>query len=319
MKRTIDVSSRSYISHNDEQLRIRRLPTQGTDGKIQEEIEQSAPIEDIGILILENHQSTISVSALNALMENNTVVIGCDGKHMPNSLMVPLASNALHTAVLRAQLKASEPLKKQLWQQTVKSKIANQAAILRTAGQNSKPLDLWRKKVRSGDPANVEGRAAAYYWKNCAGDGIHFIRDPDGEGLNSALNYGYAVVRAAIARAIVGSGLHPSVGLHHKNQYNPFCLADDLMEPYRPFVDLIVFAFSEEMNDQLSTENKRRLLSVLSIDTGFGQARKPLMLSLTTTTASLVRCLMGEASRITYPEVSGMVLENQAANGKTIV
>ncbi len=294
IKRTIGISQKAYIFHKDEQLHIKM-----------EENEPTIPIEDIGVVILEDHQSTISVSALNALMENNSVIIGCDKKHTPNSIMFPISANVLHTAVLKTQLKASAPLKKQLWQQTIKSKLINQATALRSRGINTKPMELWAKKVRSGDPSNFEGRGAAYYWRHFFSLKDKFIRDPEGEGLNSALNYGYAILRAAMGRAIVGSGLHPSIGLHHKNQYNPFCLADDLMEPYRPFVDLNVLQLYEQQGTQmeLTTENKKQLLSILSVDTFVGNDRKPLMLSLTTTTASLVRCFAGDSKKIMYPEL----------------
>lgn len=325
IKRTIVISRKSYISHKDEQLLIK-----------QEEDDPIVPIEDIGVVILEDHQSTVTVSALNALMENNCVIIGCDAKHLPNSIMYPISSNTLHTAVLKTQMEASAPLRKHLWQQTIKAKLINQAAILRARGGNARPLELWAKKVRSGDQGNLEGRGAAYYWKNFfkgitlqafsessgKSDSLSerlkgfddltrqsfkgFIRDPEGDGPNSALNYGYAIVRAAMARAIVGSGLHPSIGLHHKNQYNAFCLADDLMEPYRPFVDLIVLQLCDEQGEQIemTTENKKRLLAILAMDTMVEEDRKPLMLSLTATTASLVRCFEGEAKKIIYPEIN---------------
>lgn len=309
IKRTIVISKRSYISHKDEQLLIK-----------QEEDDPRVPIEDIGVMILEDHQSTITVSALNALMENNSVVIGCDAKHLPNSVMYPISANTLHTAVLKTQLKASAPLRNQLWQQTIKAKLTNQASVLRSRGVNEAPLELWAKKVRSGDRGNLEGRGAAYYWKfffTSSVDGRqgeretarkreHFVRDPDGDGPNSALNYGYAILRAAIARAIVGSGLHPSIGLHHKNQYNAFCLADDLMEPYRPFVDLIVLQMCEGQGEEIemTRENKKMLLAVLTVDTFVDGERKPLMLSLTATTASLVKCFQGDAKKIIYPEIS---------------
>jgi CRISPR-associated protein Cas1 len=355
IKRTIVISQRSYIFHKDEQLHIRQkdggqvtmsVPEGAdNDGETGEQREEATvPIEDIGVVILESHQSTISTSALNALMENNCVVIGCDNKHTPNSVMYPISGNVLHTAVLKTQLKTSVPLMKQLWQQTIKAKLLNQAAVLASRGINAKPMELWARKVRSGDAGNLEGRGAAYYWKRVFTNGSKtpskksasvetdaslstnppaaglrsvepsilmdgairaFTRDPEGEGPNSALNYGYAILRAAMARAIVGSGLHPSIGLHHKNQYNPFCLADDLMEPYRPFVDLIVLQICEEQGDEidLSTENKKKLLSILAVDTFVEAERKPLMLALTATTASLVRCFAGDAKRVVYPEL----------------
>lgn len=320
IKRTIVVSRRAYIFHKDEQLHIRMPGPEGPDqdektgrqgdedsaGQVEE---PTVPIEDIGVVVLESHQTTVTTSALNALMENNCVVIGCDAKHLPNSIMYPISSNTLHTAVMKTQLEASAPLRKQLWQQTVKAKLLNQAAVLRSREINVKPLQLWAKKVRSGDPTNLEGRGAAYYWKNFL-SGIAqpfkgFVRDAEGDGPNSALNYGYAILRAAMARAIVGSGLHPSIGLHHRNQYNPFCLADDLMEPYRPFVDSIVLQLCGEYGAEIEITpgTKKLLLSVLSVDTVTEGETKPLMLSMTATTASLVRCFGGESKKLVYPEV----------------
>ncbi len=362
IKRTIVVSQRAYIFHKDEQLHIKMSDRGGTSGETEnggqgdmenarsaeaearrgsnaESVnEATVPIEDIGVVVLESHQSTISVSALNALIENNCVVIGCDKKHTPNSVMYPISGNVLHTAVLKTQLKASAPLMKQLWQQTVKMKLLNQASVLSSRRINAKPLELWARKVRSGDAGNLEGRGAAYYWKNYFNgltlealsntDDPHetrsqrfkgFTRDPEGDGPNSALNYGYAILRAAMARAIVGSGLHPSIGLHHKNQYNPFCLADDLMEPYRPFVDLIVLEMCEKqgLEIELTTENKKALLSILAVDTMVDGERKPLMLALTATTASLVRCFAGESKKIVYPELR--TNDGQAINSQTSV
>lgn len=321
MKRTIVISQRSYIFHKDEQLHIRISDESGfEEGKSGSVNEPTVPIEDIGVVILEDHRSTISTSALNALMENDSVLIGCDSRHMPNSIMYPISANVLHTAVLETQLKASAPLRKRLWQQTVKSKLGNQAVVLRSRGVNSNPIELWVKKVRSGDQGNLEGRGAAYYWKYFLTKNTNqrwsekpdgkardmFIRDPDGDGLNAALNYGYAILRAAMARAIVGSGLHPSIGLHHKNQYNAFCLADDLMEPYRPFVDLIVLRLYDEQGEEieLTMDNKKRLLSILSVDTILEGETKPLMLSLTATSASLVKCFSGDVKKISYPEIA---------------
>ncbi len=328
IKRTIVISRRGYIFHKDEQLHIRMYQREGSiqQGEIERrdgeprgvsEEEATVPIEDIGLVIIESHQATVTASAINALMENNCVVIGCDAKHLPNSVMYPIASNTLHTAVLKTQLKASVPLMKQLWQQTVKAKLWNQAAVLRSRGINVKPMELWAKKVRSGDQGNLEGRGAAYYWRHFpvsstgdkGGEVERFMRDPEGEGPNGALNYGYAIIRAAMARAIVGSGLHPSVGLHHSNQYNPFCLADDLMEPYRPFVDSVILHLCDEYGGhiEVTPETKKILLSILSVDTVTEGERKPLMLSMTSTTASLVRCFGGESRKLVYPEVGGIV------------
>jgi CRISPR-associated protein Cas1 len=238
-------------------------------------------------------------------MANGAVVIGCDSTHHPDGIMIPVSGNTLHTAVLQDQLNASEPLNKQLWQQTVKAKIENQAAALSRLKVNIAPMELFARKVRSGDPLNMEGRAAAYYWKNFFPEEFDFVRDLEGTHPNNYLNYGYAILRAAMARAIVGSGLHAAVGLHHRNQYNAFCLADDLMEPYRPFVDIVVRELSLEANDEgmLTPSVKRRLLAVLSMDTWIDNERKPFLLALTSTTSSLVKCYGKEARRLRYPKV----------------
>jgi CRISPR-associated protein Cas1 len=236
-------------------------------------------------------------------MANNVVVISCDGYHHPDGIMLPVAGNVLHTAVLKDQLKASIPLKKQFWQQTMKAKITNQATVLAMLGIKAEPLEYWSRKVRSGDPDNYEGRAAAYYWKNFFPGDYGFTRDRDGNAPNSLLNYGYTILRAAMARAVVGSGLHPAIGLHHKNQYNHFCLADDLMEPFRPFIDLAVRQICTEQGQSadLSPENKKRIIGILSTDVWIEEERKPMLLGLTSTTSSLIRCYAKEMRTIYYP------------------
>jgi CRISPR-associated protein Cas1 len=200
-------------------------------------------------------------------------------------------------------LNASLPLKKQLWQQTMKAKITNQSVTLAMFGIKTEPMEYWSRKVLSGDPDNYEGRAAAYYWKNFFPGDYGFTREREGNAPNSLLNYGYTIVRAAMARAIVGSGLHPAVGLHHKNQYNPFCLADDLMEPFRPFVDLAIRQICSAQGQfaELTPETKKNILSILATDVWIEEECKPLLLGLTSTTSSLVRCYAKEQRTISYP------------------
>ncbi len=294
IKRTLVISNKAFLFQKDKQLHISK-----------EDEEPTVPIEDIGVLMLESHQATITQSVLSALMANGTVVIGCDATHHPDGIMIPIAGNTLHTAVLKDQLNASAPLNKQLWQQSVKAKIENQASALSSLNVNIEPMELYARKVRSGDPDNLEGRAAAYYWKLFFPEEFNFVRDPEGTHPNNYLNYGYAILRAAIARAIVGSGLHAAVGLHHRNQYNAFCLADDLMEPYRPFVDILVRELCLEPNDEgvLTPAVKKRLLSVLSMDTWIDSERKPFLLALTSTTSSLVKCYGKEARQLRYPKL----------------
>lgn len=292
IKRTIVLSNQVYIKKENDQLVIR----QGAETK-------SVPIEDIGVLMMESHQCTITEAVLSALMANNAVVMSCDGYHHPDGIMLPVSGNVLHTAVLKDQLKASIPLKKQLWQQTMKAKITNQATTLAMLGTKAEPLEYWSRKVRSGDPDNYEGRAAAYYWKNFFPGDYGFTREREGNAPNSLLNYGYTILRAAMARAVVGSGLHPAIGMHHKSQYNPFCLADDLMEPFRPFIDLAVRQICTEQGQsaELSTENKKRIIGVLSLDVWIEKERKPMLLGLTSTTSSLVYCYAKEQRMIYYP------------------
>jgi CRISPR-associated protein Cas1 len=292
IKRTIVLSNQAYIKKENDQLVVQ----QGTEIK-------SVPLEDIGVLMMESHQCTITEAVLSALMANNAVVISCDGYHHPDGIMLPVAGNVLHTAVLKDQLDASLPLKKQLWQQTMKAKITNQSVTLAMFGIKTEPMEYWSRKVLSGDPDNYEGRAAAYYWQNFFPGDYGFTREREGNAPNSLLNYGYTIVRAAMARAIVGSGLHPAVGLHHKNQYNPFCLADDLMEPFRPFVDLAIRQICSAQGQfaELTPETKKNILSILATDVWIEEECKPLLLGLTSTTSSLVRCYAKEQRTISYP------------------
>lgn len=292
IKRTIVLSNQAYVKKENEQLVIQ----QGEEKK-------SIPIEDIGVLMLESHQCTITEAAISALLANNAVLISCNSSHHPDGIMLPISGNVLHTAVLKDQLKASIPLRKQLWAQTVKEKITNQYSVLKMLGINTEPMEYWARKIRSGDPDNYEGRAAAFYWQHFFPGDYGFTRDPEGSSPNNLLNYGYTILRAATARAIVGSGLHPAIGIFHKSQYNPFCLADDLMEPYRPFVDVIVRQICSEHGQgvELVTDIKKKLLGVLSVDVWIEEERKPLLLGLTSTSASLAKCYAKEQNKITYP------------------
>ena len=203
------------------------------------------------------------------------------------------------------------PLKKQLWQQTVKAKIANQAAVLGACAKaETGCMRRWEADVRSGDPDNLEGRAAAYYWKSLFA-GVpklqQFTRDRQGLPPNNLLNYGYAILRAVIARSLVSSGLLPTLGIHHHNRYNAYCLADDIMEPYRPYVDSLVYGITEERGGgvpaDITKELKTLLLGIPVADVRIGGRRSPLMVAATQTTASLHKCFTGEARRIAYPEM----------------
>ncbi|MBI5216159.1 MAG: type II CRISPR-associated endonuclease Cas1 [Ignavibacteriae bacterium] len=293
IKKTILINNSAFLKKQDDQLVIKR-----------DEEESSVPIEDIGVLMLDHWQITVTDSVLNAILANEGIIITCDKTHHPSGVMLPISANSVHAEILRAQMESSLPLRKQLWQQTIKQKILNQAAVLEHIKVDIEPMKHYASKVRSGDPDNYEGRAAAFYWKRVFPTLPEFTRDPEGLSPNHLLNYGYAVLRASVARGIVSSGMHPALGIHHKNKYNSFSLADDLMEPYRPFVDEIVRKMIEESSEviDLVPETKRNLLSFLGGDIVMEEERKPLQLGITRTCASLVKCFKKEATKMLYPE-----------------
>jgi len=293
IKKTICISNLSFIKKQDDQLIIE-----------QGEEKSSIPIEDIGVLILDHWQITITKACLTAILSNDGVIISCNKSHHPDGIMLPISGNSIHSEILRSQVESSLPMKKQLWQQTIKSKISNQAELLKFAKTDAEPLRHYATKVRSGDPDNFEGRAAAYYWKHIFPSITDFIRDRDGMPPNHLLNYGYAILRATVARGLVSSGLHPAIGIHHRNRYNAFCLADDIMEPYRPFVDFRVCTMLDECGDviDLVPETKRKLLEVLGVDVMLEGERKPLQLAISRTCNSVVQCFKKEKNKILYPE-----------------
>ena len=219
--------------------------------------------------------------------------------------MLSLDGHSLQSQKFKAQIESSLPLQKQLWQQTVVSKISNQAALLRLQKRSYILLTNYAKEVKSGDSENHEARAAAHYWKQLFPPEIGFRRDRYGLPPNNLLNYGYAVLRALVARSLVGSGLLPTLGIHHRNQYNAYCLADDIMEPYRPFVDMLVCRLVnvKEPAFELTTSLKRELLTLPAMDVKIGGKKSPLMNAVQKTTASLSRCFEGKARKIAYPEL----------------
>ena len=296
IKQTLYFGNPAYLSLKDRQLVI-RLPDK--DQSI------TRPIEDIGVVIVDNKQITLTSGLIEALLGNNCALITCDSSHLPVGLMLPLCGNTTQSERFRHQLSASLPLKKQLWQQTISQKIANQAQVLKECfGVEVGNMVSWSKNVKSGDSDNLEARAAAYYWRNMFDDEDVFIRDREGEPPNNLLNYGYAILRAIVARGLVGSGLLPTLGIHHHNRYNAYCLADDIMEPYRPYVDELVVNIRKEFDDTdfLDKEIKKRLLSIPTIEVRINNHRRPLMVAVTETTASLYKCFSGELRKIAYPE-----------------
>lgn len=296
IKQTLYFGNPAYLSLKDRQLVI-RLPDK--DQSI------TRPIEDIGVVIVDNKQITLTSGLIEALLGNNCALITCDSSHLPVGLMLPLCGNTTQSERFRHQLSASLPLKKQLWQQTISQKIANQAQVLKECfGVEVGNMVSWSKNVKSGDSDNLEARAAAYYWRNMFDDEDVFIRDREGEPPNNLLNYGYAILRAIVARGLVGSGLLPTLGIHHHNRYNAYCLADDILEPYRPYVDELVVNIRKEFDDTdfLDKEIKKRLLSIPTLEVRINNHRRPLMVAVTETTASLYKCFSGELRKIAYPE-----------------
>lgn len=309
IKKTLCFSNPAYLSLRNSQLVI-RLPEVEKAANLTEEFkkanEVTRPIEDIGVVVLDHKQITITSGVLEALLENNCAVITCDSHSMPVGLLLPLVGNTTQNERFRDQLNASLPLRKQLWQQTIQYKIRNQAAVLNSCSDaETRCMQIWANDVKSGDPDNIEARAAVYYWKSLFGHIPGFVRDCEGISPNHLLNYGYAILRAVIARSLVASGLLPTLGIHHHNRYNAYCLADDIMEPYRPYVDRLVYGITEHYGDdvELSKDIKAELLSIPTLDVVIAGKKSPLMVGATQTTASLYKCFSGELRKIAYPEM----------------
>ena len=291
LKRTLFFGNKCSLTTKYEQLVIKTY-----------ERETTVPIEDLGFVVIEHQESYISMPTLSKLASNNVCVIFCDEKHMPQSMLLNLESHHIQQELFRNQINASEPLKKQLWQQTIKAKIENQSELLKQLGQDKTPLDHYASKVLSGDTDNREGVAAAYYWKHLFD--FDFKRERYGNYPNLFLNYGYIILRAAVARALSGSGLLNTLGIHHHNKYNAFCLADDIMEPYRPLVDAKVIEILRKYDERdLTTSIKAELLSVLTSTVYFEDNKSPLMVGLSRTTSSLQQCFMGDTRKVVYPKL----------------
>jgi len=306
IKKTLYFGNPAYLSLCNAQLVI-KIPEIETDKEVTPEFKQlserTIPIEDIGVVMLDNKRITITTGALEAMLENNCALISCNSKSLPVGLMLPLVGNTLQNERFRDQLDASAPLKKQLWQQTVKQKIANQASVLnKYTTTETGCMQRWVADVRSGDTENLEARAAAYYWKNIFTDIPDFVRGREEAPPNNLLNYGYAILRAVVARSLVGSGLLPTLGIHHHNRYNAYCLADDIMEPYRPYVDELVIQIMQEGDySELTKDIKAKLLQIPVLDVMINGKRSPLMIATGMTTASLYKCYSGESRQVIYP------------------
>lgn len=295
IKRTLFFGNPAYLSTKNEQLVV-NFPEE-------EKEEKTIPIEDLGFVVLENPQISLTNGLLMKLVQNKTAVITCDKQHLPCSFLQPLVGHTEQTVRYRHQLDASVPLKKQLWQQTVMAKINNQAMHLKRLGKYSLKLERWATEVKSGDTQNHEAVAAAHYFQNLF-DLEGFSRNQKGVPPNNLLNYGYAILRAITARAIVSSGMLPSVGIFHHNKYNPFSLADDVMEPYRPYVDALVNDLVQSgcNLEELTTKIKGELLQIPAMDVAIDGKKSPLMNAVSRSTNSLYECFNGSSRKILYPD-----------------
>lgn len=291
LKRTLVFSNPLYLSLRNQQLVL----------AFKDDIDNSTtiPIEDIGVVVLEHQQISITIPLLNALTEHEVQVVFCDSKAMPSSMLMGFEANNLQGETLRNQMSCGEVLKKQLWKQIVEAKIRNQSMLLDNVGMDGSCLRPYCSNVKSGDSDNREGIAARLYFQRLFG--TDFIRDRSLSGINALLNYGYTILRAAVARAIVSSGLFPAIGIYHHNRSNAFPLADDLMEPYRPFVDNVVYDLAIQGNMDLTKDTKSKLIMVLYSDTSFEKVTRPLSVGLSMTTSSLVKCYAKEITKLSLP------------------
>ena len=291
IKKTLLFTNKCSISTTNKQLVISS-----------ENRNKTIPIEDIGYIIIDHNETYISIPALNQLIYNNCAVIFCDNKHLPNGMLLNLNSHHIQQEIFKHQIEASVPLKKQLWQQTIIEKIRNQGLLLEIITNSKNKFEYLASKVLSGDTSNMEGVAANFYWKSFFK--INFKRERFGNYPNNFLNYGYAILRAATARALSGSGLLNTLGIHHKSKYNAFALADDIMEPFRPIVDEIVHHIMQHYDEQeLTTEIKSEMLSILTRTVYFKKEKSPLMVALQKTASSLQQCYSGKRKKIKYPKL----------------
>jgi CRISPR-associated protein Cas1 len=309
IKKTLYFGNPAYLSLRNSQM-VMRLPQVEKNDTLsttfKKEAERTFPIEDLGVIILDDKRITVTQGLLERLAKNNCAVITCDSTHHPTGLLLPMEGNTLLGERCRYQVECSKPLRKQLWQQTIQAKISNQAANLAHLVQvENRNMLAWARDVKSDDADNLEARAAAYYWKNIFPEIPNFVRGRFEEAPNNLLNYGYAILRAVVARSLVATGLLPSLGIHHHNRYNAYCLADDIMEPYRPIIDVVVRKMITSYDDieDLTIEMKRDLLSIPTIDVCINGHTRPLMVAVDQTTTSLYKCYAGESKRLIYPKL----------------
>ena len=293
--RSIYIGNPAYLKLKDKQLKV-------TDPETKEE-KGSIPIEDIGLLMLDHYQITLSHQLIQELMKNNVILISCDERHLPLAGMLPFSGNTLFSERVKIQMEVSEPLKKQLWKQTIECKILNQLKVLEQLGKYTSPMYEYLKQVKSGDTTNMEGIAAQHYWKHLIDS--DFLRDRFGDGPNPFFNFGYGVLLSIVARSLVDTGLLLVLGIFHRNKYNPYCLASDIMEPYRPIVDLQVMKWLElhPEKQNLDKESKAFLLQIATKDVTIEKLVRPLIVGAKMTASSLLKCYTGEKRQISYPEL----------------
>lgn len=298
IKRTIHIGSPCTLRRREKQLVVQYPKELGIDDK-------TVPIEDIGVLILDHERVVVTQMLLAALLANNVAVITCNEQHMPTGLLLNLDGHTTQSEIFRAQIEASEPLRKNLWMQCVQAKLRNQAAVLDQIGVGGDALREFARNVRSGDPDNLEARGAAYYWRHVFPGHLNFVRHRNGDPPNNLLNYGYAILRAVVARSLVGSGLLPTYGIHHRNKYNAYCLADDIMEPYRPWVDesVLDLLVKERVDPkEVTTSIKGHLLKVPAKDVRIDGQRSPLLVAVQRTTAALAQSFQEGERKGLWPE-----------------
>lgn len=302
IKRTLFFGNPAWLSVDHGQLVVRDPALKAAGGPDEK---ARIPIEDIGLVVLDHQQITVTHTVLNSLLAHNAAVVVCDERRHPSGMLLNLEGNTVQAELFKHQLESSEPLRKQLWKQTVEAKIRNQAGALVRTGTDAGFLLELADKVQSGDSGNREAQAAAWYWPRLFKQLPGFKRFREGPAPNNLLNYGYAILRAMVARSLVGSGLLPTLGIHHRNRYNAYALADDIMEPYRPFVDQAVVAVVKEhgLPESLTTEHKGQLLKIPVIDTVIDGKAGPLMVAMQRTTASLAQCFAGEQRKLLCPSL----------------
>ena len=295
IKKVIEISrAGTYLSVKLGQLVVRQ----------KDDADRQIPCEDIGVLLVDHSGVTYTHSVFTTLLQHGAAVVLCDGLHHPAGMLLPIESNSIQSERFREQINAKEPAKKRLWQQLIRAKIAHQVKLVEDDEKTARALRGMKSRVRSGDPENIEAQASRLFWQAYL-QNIEFRRKRNGAHPNHLLNYGYMVMRAAVARAICSAGLLPTLGIHHRNRYNAYCLADDMIEPFRGFVEDKVRDLCDGAEDdiELNQSVKAALLEVLYTPVKIAGYQGPLMVGLHRTMASLQRCFAGEQKTLDLPEL----------------